>query len=846
MALKGAEYTRYNGRGNWAKLYDVQRLLGFAGQLRIPRNQRMYSWTNKQVMALIKDLEANKSTHTANKKEFFSLGTIDMKKTSERVPQLQGDVENDVFIYDVFDGQQRLTTLCLMSIAGAHSFARFDGEDALTDLRTAILRGGNPLLHFDYDELNTAFKLLCSDGNIDGYDALHDEKPTGVHRMKETYDTVKNYLDDKGQNQVESFHNHMMAFTEIVFLNSKASGFVMFETRNNRGINPNELDLVKNFIEQVDEKYALGLDFGSTNWRDAMNLRDKAYLNGMSDQITVNQVNRGENALLGRAQTVTTGAYLGQGKYENFYSRFKSLLNTNDADKVAELTSFITAFNEMSKAMAEVLAPANGWMTYGSLETYKPVQVRGEGARAFNTRVSKFKNERGHSLAILADIFSRLDIEATWQVVVLALYTRVKKIEDFNRCLRQIEKAAFRVYRFRGQSRNDFARNELSKLAQKIYNWDVNDQQGLVCFTLSAIGYICVEKAGSSLSDIYTELTTLKNHYQTKWCLYLLYHYEVAQYPSLMLGSVTKSWNYSKAMATGTGTDNIKFEKEHIMPQNLFPDSNKIRIGQLPAWLTPPGGNNNAIESDGQSYWTRKWSSQKDSIWFKYLDADDSEKKESFDAYNGYRHCIGNLVMSKGELNVRYSNNPYARLEGDNEINGKKRQYLVRTDFRRVKNISRIYKEWNKRTIKDRAHRIACWAIQRFQLELCDNPGNYPGENDERTVESLFEGVDILEVCEHDDLPETPLIDRSFIPEHTDAFRNKCIEQKNNPEQHLGQQIPEQDEEEDALYAHNEPAEIPHPEVDDEYLSFDDDELKKIYDFPETFYSQDLGFFEEE
>ena len=33
-----------------------------------------------------------------------------------------------------------------------------------------------------------------------------------------TAETVKNYLDGKDQAQVESFHNHMMTFTEIVLI----------------------------------------------------------------------------------------------------------------------------------------------------------------------------------------------------------------------------------------------------------------------------------------------------------------------------------------------------------------------------------------------------------------------------------------------------------------------------------------------------------------------------------------------------------------------------------------------------------------------------------------------------
>ena len=834
MAFESSRHTLYPKKGSFAQLLDLQRLLGWQGQFRIPKNQRMYSWGKKEILQLIKDLEDNKRTHTRSKKDMFSLGTIDVKITRKNVPQDRGNGVSRVPIYDVYDGQQRLTSCMLISLACADVYSKYDKGAALKKRQIDIFRGGNSLLFFDYKELNTAFESLCNNGNLSAY--THTNKPTGVYQMEITYNTIKTYLTGKKKKEIEKFHNHMLKFTEIVLLNSLANGHVMFETRNNRGITPNQLDLTKNFIEYIDSKHKLSLKFGGGDWRNAMNLRDSSFLNNMHDKKNVDQVNRGENALLGRVQTVTTGVYLGQGKYETFYKRFKPLIEKKNPTLLIELNDFIKAFNDMSDAMANVLSPEEGWVTYGTLEKWKP---SGGGVP-----LQQFNEQRGLSLALFADIFSRLDIEATWQVVVLALYHKLDKIEDFNRCLMQIEKAAFRIYRFRGQSRNDFARNELSKLAMQIYKWPSADQSGVICFTLNAIGYICVSKAGSTLSSMFTELTTIgKNHYRTKWSLYLLYHYEVSLYPKLMLGSVTKNWNYSKTMPTGTGTNDIVFEREHIMPKNLFPDSGGIRTGEVPQWLESNG--NKAFEDGSQSYWINKWNTAKNEApWFQYDYSDNTTKKRCFDDYDGFRHSIGNLVMSKGELNSKYSNHPYVRMKGYDEKLGKRKQYLKYRDFRRVKNISRIYTDWNKRTIYDRAQRIARWAVRRFKLENCTNPGEYP-KGITRTVRCLFgkHGDKLLKPFTGEEMHD--LEELAYIPEHSNAFRKKSQSEADGDDSSLGKAITEDIDENEALDS-EEPLDVEQPSVEKKTHVLLPQDLEKQFDFPEDYYNPDLKYKEKE
>ena len=728
-------------------------MLNLSLQFKIPLNQRLYTWEVGELSTFWDDMVFHVKVDS---KDLFSYGTIETRDTGRLVPLGSSGATppGNIPMLEIQDGQQRFTTFCLMAVAFAEAYA---DPTFLGNMRRLILRsdgngGFQPILTYTDSDLNDCFLKLISHGHLGAYRGSYT---THVRNMKKAYILLRQNFTEtlvSNRNECINLFNVFMRSTEIVHHCSHADPHMMFEARNNRGKPLVTLDLVKNQIQRIDAastqredltatppRPRYGLDFGRTNWYEAMKSRDIAKLNRHSEPYSVNKQKRGEEALFKRAMTVAFGTE--NAGFDDFTSKFGSLVEQHDDDKKRELDEFIQAFDDMSVAMAAVLEPANGWLTYGRLPKW--------------SRVRNFDQKRGHILALLGDIFARLDIEVRWAPIVLAMYHKIESIDEFIRCLKQIEKAAFRIYRFRSNSRTTFAASELCTLAMEIYNWP-GTQTALVNHILCEIGVICLNLTSSgstSLEKMYNEISKGEDHYNAKWSLYLLYHYEVAQYPNLMLGSVTKTWQY-KDGGTGyysnTGSTTVRFEKEHIMPNNLGGEK-PITLSTLPKWHSDlDSSSNNAVEkpdginSDDSSYWVRSGTGYP---WFSWKAGTLEEIRNSHKGFTMYANRIGNLVLSKSGANNTYSNHPYLRESGEGTSrNQKKLLYRSERDFRRVKNIPVMFSAWNKRTIEDRSEAIARWAIQRFRLEKpssgCDQ-------------------------WEEDNVPLGPL---PFIPEHTDEF----------------------------------------------------------------------------
>ena len=74
--------------------WDLEKILGL--KLQIPDYQRIYCWLEKNVLQLLEDIKSIK--------EEYRLGTIILQKKED----------NNSFVYDIIDGQQRLVTLSLI------------------------------------------------------------------------------------------------------------------------------------------------------------------------------------------------------------------------------------------------------------------------------------------------------------------------------------------------------------------------------------------------------------------------------------------------------------------------------------------------------------------------------------------------------------------------------------------------------------------------------------------------------------------------------------------------------------------------------------------------------------
>ena len=164
---------------NQIKLIPVKELLG--RKFFIPSYQRGYKWTEKQVEDLLNDLHEFKSKleKKENCDEFYCLQplavmrknessqtlTIDTSsKTEEEAFQAIKEIYNSNIVWEVIDGQQRLTTiyllLCYLTNKVSYSMSYETRENSSTYLESFSLKQPNDDLddsNVDYYHMNKVF-----------------------------------------------------------------------------------------------------------------------------------------------------------------------------------------------------------------------------------------------------------------------------------------------------------------------------------------------------------------------------------------------------------------------------------------------------------------------------------------------------------------------------------------------------------------------------------------------------------------------------------------------------------------------------------------------------------------
>lgn len=163
------------------KLGEVYRL-----KLKIPEYQRPYKWTEKNVNNLIDDVISNK-----NKSE-YRLGTLVLHQTKQ---------EDDDYIYEIVDGQQRIITIALIL------FALNKNKEELE------------LLKHNFDN------------------------PISQKNIYKNYQLIKQRINDFDEATVD-FLLTKCTFVKIV-LNDVSEAFQFFDSQNSRGKELEPHDLLK-------------------------------------------------------------------------------------------------------------------------------------------------------------------------------------------------------------------------------------------------------------------------------------------------------------------------------------------------------------------------------------------------------------------------------------------------------------------------------------------------------------------------------------------------------------------------------------------------------------------------
>lgn len=193
-------------------------------QFNIPRYQRLYVWVDEQIDTLLEDL----LDAFVSKKKLYYMGGILIVKSDSKAN-----------LFDLIDGQQRFTTLWLLSFELKHSLEKFLRVDDELRLRFSIRKKASEYFQ----------KLLKNDPH--GYTELpDDDKENSLSKIANSQGRIQRFISEeliKNNIRPEDFaayifENVCLIITEVppqTDLNK------LFEVTNNRGVQLKQHEILK-------------------------------------------------------------------------------------------------------------------------------------------------------------------------------------------------------------------------------------------------------------------------------------------------------------------------------------------------------------------------------------------------------------------------------------------------------------------------------------------------------------------------------------------------------------------------------------------------------------------------
>ena len=217
-------------------------------RLAVPLHQREYSWTDKEVSDLLRDLSNAISTG----KTTYFLGTFVVMRATDG--QLL-----------VIDGQQRIATTCILLAAIRDYLFAADDDMLVTSLEEflfIIVRGTRtrePRLTLNVDDNEYFRTRIVARPDDKARKKAVPLKPS--HRLIEQAAKLaaKHVVDILEPFAAKNRIAHLTTWTDFIEDNAQVilaippdevNAFVLFETQNDRGLRTSQADLLKNFLFQ--------------------------------------------------------------------------------------------------------------------------------------------------------------------------------------------------------------------------------------------------------------------------------------------------------------------------------------------------------------------------------------------------------------------------------------------------------------------------------------------------------------------------------------------------------------------------------------------------------------------
>lgn len=252
---------------------NLNDIFGNSKIYRVPPYQRDYSWELEQWEDLWDDMveaEGNNYPHY--------MGAIVLQSTEDKK-------------YIVIDGQQRLATLSIVTIACIKTIRSYrdegidtaENEERIDLLMKQYIGAKNPA------SLRYSSKLFLNENNDPFYQAtiLQFREPVNYRKLKDSEKLMWNafkffetkiaerFFKKKEGGEIADFLNNVIAekllFIQII-VDNDLSAYTVFETLNSRGVELTSTDLLKNYLFSKVSKSTTDLEHVKAQWKDIIDL----------------------------------------------------------------------------------------------------------------------------------------------------------------------------------------------------------------------------------------------------------------------------------------------------------------------------------------------------------------------------------------------------------------------------------------------------------------------------------------------------------------------------------------------------------------------------------------------
>lgn len=253
----------------------------------VPKYQREYTWGKRDWERMVQDIDENDPG--------YFMGSVICVSDGE--PQSPGQQT----IYEVVDGQQRLTTLSLMMMAIYQRLNdlreglefeddedRQDFENSCASLRNKLvkkLRDGEytPSAHGGWIEQTKMCFLRVQPSsqnyNLEDYRFILGSIGLIKKPQKPRYHGVRaickafRFFQDNIPEDVTGLLALVAKINQLVFVHiavsSQADAFTLFETLNNRGVPLSAIDIIKNkMLAEMEKQHQVNIDESYERWQE--------------------------------------------------------------------------------------------------------------------------------------------------------------------------------------------------------------------------------------------------------------------------------------------------------------------------------------------------------------------------------------------------------------------------------------------------------------------------------------------------------------------------------------------------------------------------------------------------